>query len=252
MTISVHSGAPERGEVPCRQRRQRAAAVTAFGNALDAIGGPRSRLARLLGTSSRNLRRWRDGTRRPPLAAVVVVRLIVDGKVGLADVEQAATPSPIWTNGSSEEEPPAPLRAAPAPEEPPALAPRRAKTATFADGGPTTAEKVLALAEGSCRWPFNDPRHSGFRFCGRPIAEKGSYCKHHARLAYLPRRTGGGHGVRIGLLSARQDHGELVAHGPQPVPTHGRPSAPSALSATSAARPPSSQAAVSGSAPPPA
>jgi len=159
MTISVHSGAPERGEVPCRQRRQRAAAVTAFGNALDAIGGPRSRLARLLGTSSRNLRRWRDGTRRPPLAAVVVVRLIVDGKVGLADVEQAATPSPIWTNGSSEEEPPAPLRAAPAPEEPPALAPRRAKTAILADLSPAAAA-VVALSQNSCRWPCGGDRGS--------------------------------------------------------------------------------------------
>ena len=211
MTISVHSDAPERGEVPPRQRRQRAAAATAFGNALDAIGGPRSRLARLLGTSSRNLRRWRDGTRRPPLAAVVVVRLIVDGKVGLADVEQAATPSPIWTNGSSEEEPPAPLRAAPAPEEPPALAPRRAKTAILADLSPAAAA-VVALSQNSCRWPCGgDPGQPGFRFCGNPIA-RGSYCKNHRRMAYLSPRSG--HGVRVGFVTYGR-HGRPSARPPK-------------------------------------
>jgi len=223
-------------------------AATEFRATLGALGLAQRRVARLFDVGERSIRRWQHGDRRVPYAVTLVCRLMAMGAVTIDQVEQAAVPR---TNSRAKREPPAPLRAEPASNQS-ALAPRRAKTATFADGGPTTAEKVLALAEGSCRWPFNDPRHSGFRFCGRPIAEKGSYCKHHARLAYLPRRTGGGHGVRIGLLSARQDHGELVAHGPQPVPTHGRPSAPSALSATSAARPPSSQAAVSGSAPPPA
>jgi hypothetical protein len=51
---------------------------------------------------------------------------------------------------------------------------------------PTTAEKVCALAPEGCRWPYGDPRHSDFRFCGNPIAE-GPYCKHHRAVAYLAR-----------------------------------------------------------------
>jgi hypothetical protein len=62
--------------------------------------------------------------------------------VTVAQVEQAAIPIPGRTNGSAKPGPPAPLLGEPAPEQS-ALA--RAKVATLADPGLTTAEKVCAL-----------------------------------------------------------------------------------------------------------
>src|SRR5262245_8850762 len=56
MTISVHSDAPEGGEVPLRQRRSRAAAMTEFGTALDVLGVTQRRAAQWFRTSERNIR----------------------------------------------------------------------------------------------------------------------------------------------------------------------------------------------------
>ena len=224
MTVSVHSDTPERGEVPLRQRRPRGAAVTEFDAALTTLGIKQRSAAQWFRTNERNIRRWKSGARRIPPGVLVTVRLMMAGKVGPADVEQVAVPSPIRTNGGAEKEPPAPLRAVPAPEEQPALA--RARTAARTDPGLTTAEKLCALPVGACHWPYNDPRDRDFRFCGKPTA-KGSYCERHALQAHLIPRPGRGHGVRIGFVVRGR---------------HGRPAIPSALSATGAARAPISRA----------
>jgi hypothetical protein len=64
-----------------------------------------------------------------------------------------------------------------------------------ADPGLTIAEKVYALTPKSCRWPYGEPGHPDFHFCGNPVIEK-PYCEHHRAVAH----AGGGD----------------VAHGRQP------------------------------------
>jgi hypothetical protein len=237
MTISVHSDTPERGEIPLRQRRLRAAAVTEFDAALTTLGIKQRSAAQWFRTSERNIRRWKSGARRTPPGVMVTVRLMLAGKIGPADVELAAASISTRTNGGAKKEPPAPLRAAPAPEEQPASAgcPRQPP---LVDPSPTASvvEQVCALASDACRWPCGDPRDRNFRFCGKPTAT-GSYCGYHRAVAYLPPRPGRGHGVRVGF----------IVHG-----RHGRPAIPSALSAASAARAPISRAAFPDSASPPA
>jgi GcrA cell cycle regulator len=49
---------------------------------------------------------------------------------------------------------------------------------------------LLDLRENMCRWPIGDPQDEHFHFCGCKKTA-GSYCEHHARIAYQPvnRRT---------------------------------------------------------------
>lgn len=39
------------------------------------------------------------------------------------------------------------------------------------------------LTPNSCRWPFGDPRHPDFGFCGAAKRLGSSYCEHHFRLS---------------------------------------------------------------------
>ena len=49
---------------------------------------------------------------------------------------------------------------------------------------------LLDLTLLSCRWPIGNPRDlTTFRYCGEAAPCDGSYCKRHARLAYLRRKT---------------------------------------------------------------
>jgi DNA-binding transcriptional regulator YiaG len=194
MTIFVHSGAPEREEIPLRQRRSRAAAAaTEFGAALDALGIAQRQAARLFNVNMRHIRRWRHGDRRVPRGVSIVLNLLIAQKVTLAEVEQAAIPVPARTNGRAKSKPPAPVFVEPAPEQS-TLAPAHANSSL------TTAEKVYALASEACRWPCGDPRHPDFYFCSNPVAEK-PYCDHHRAMAYMTPQTGGGHGARIRLVA---------------------------------------------------
>jgi GcrA cell cycle regulator len=43
---------------------------------------------------------------------------------------------------------------------------------------------ILTLKEAMCRWPIGDPGDPEFHFCGRKSS--GTYCDHHARMAYQP------------------------------------------------------------------
>jgi hypothetical protein len=181
--------------------------VAEFRATLGALGIAQHRVAQLFGVGPRSVRRWRDGTRRVPVGVSIVFRLLATGAVTVDQVEQAAVPIPARTNGSTEEEPPAPLRAASAPEEQSASAPRRARTAALAERDLTTAEKVAGLSATACRWPYNEPGQPGFHFCSDPIAKE-SYCQPHYRMAHLLPRPGRGHSVRI-------VHGR---HGRPPIP----------------------------------
>jgi len=248
MATFIQSGDPGREETPPRlredlkQRHQRATAADEFRAMLNALGLTPRHAARLFATSSRNLRRWRDGTRRIPRAVTLVCRLMAVGAVTIEQVEAAAVPSPIRTNGGM---PPAPLRAAPALEERSASAPRRAKTATLVGPSSTTivVEQVVALAAG-CRWPCGDLGHPDFHFCGGMVT-RGPYCEHHRAMAYLAPRSGRGQGVRIGFVAHRRQLRLQLA------PALGSPPTPGALPATSVSPLPNSQATLPGHAPPP-
>jgi GcrA cell cycle regulator len=48
--------------------------------------------------------------------------------------------------------------------------------------------RIFTLAELSsqtCRWPFGDPKHEDFGFCGQVVTQGKSYCAKHCDLAYV-------------------------------------------------------------------
>ena len=173
------------------------AAASELCETLDALGIAQHRVAQLFGVGPRSVRRWQDGDRRVPCGVSIVVRLLACGAVTIDQVEQAAVAIPARTNGGAKPEPPAPLLVAPAPEQS-AAAP--AEAAALADPGLSTAEKVVALAPGDCRWPCGDPGRPDFHFCGSPVARR-PYCEHHRAMAYAAPLTGSGQGARIGLVA---------------------------------------------------
>ena len=46
------------------------------------------------------------------------------------------------------------------------------------------AVKIFHLRENRCRWPYGEPNHEDFQFCGRLVAPGTSYCLTHLRQAY--------------------------------------------------------------------
>jgi len=216
---------PPRLREDLKQRHQHATAADELRTMLDTFG--QQRAARLFATSSRNLRRWRDGTRRIPHGIGIVIGLLTAKMITVDEIEAVI---PVNTRP----EPPAPVE--PAPEEQSASA--RARTATRADPGPTTGvvKQVCALTAGTCRWPLGDIRDRDFHFCSRPTV-RGSYCECHALQAYLASRPGRKHGVHVGFV--------VRGH-------HGRPPIPGALSAAGPARAPTSRATFPDSVQPPA
>jgi GcrA cell cycle regulator len=50
----------------------------------------------------------------------------------------------------------------------------------------TAIRSVLELRAGVCRYPFGDPRHPNFCFCGGEAFQSLPYCAGHARLSYRP------------------------------------------------------------------
>src|SRR5262249_16169182 len=81
-------------------------------------------IARWFGVAQRSVRRWRDGSRRTPRGALIVLRLLAAGAVTLDQVEQAAIPAP------AQPKPPAPHPVEPAPA-PASAALVRTETTTF-------------------------------------------------------------------------------------------------------------------------
>jgi hypothetical protein len=183
-------------------------APTEFRVTLDALGIPQQRVAELFGVGPRTVRRWRDGDRRTPCGVRIVLRLLVAKVVSVDQLEEVAASA--QTNGSTKPVPPAPLRVESVPEQK-ALA--RAEIA--ADPNPSIAEKVVALAPGTCRWPHGDPGHSDFRFCGAP-AGGGPYCAAHCAVAYvvLQRGTEGASKARRPILTEKASAVAALARSP--------------------------------------
>jgi GcrA cell cycle regulator len=171
---------------------------------LDALGIPQQRVAELFGVGPRSVRRWRDGDRRVPCGVRVVLHLLAAGTVTISQVE-AAIPTSAGANGGAKPAPPTPLLVE--------SAPARAEAAAFADPGPTAAEQVLTLTADTCHWPYGDPGHPGFRFCGDPVAKR-PYCEHHTRMAYRAPLTGGGR-VAHGCEAAVNRSVNKSVHGPR-------------------------------------
>lgn len=87
-------------------------------------------------------------------------------------------------------------------EPKPARSPRKGKTMTHPDTPAETQaetslteaanvlastpwpDAIMALRAHHCRWPFGDPRHTSFRFCGAKAEPNRPYCAAHNRLAY--------------------------------------------------------------------
>jgi hypothetical protein len=186
--------------------------TTEFHATLSALGLAQDRVAKVFDVGPRSVRRWQHGDRRFPCGVRIVLRLLAAGAVTLAQVEQAAAPIPVRTNGSAEPEPPAPPRVESAPEQsafacaaPTDSAVRTVRKKIRADHagdhapddapariGLTIADKVCALTKEACRWPCGDPDHSDFHFCSSSVAH-GPYCDHHRTMAYRapPQRAQG-------------------------------------------------------------
>ena len=179
--------------------------VVEFRATLDALGLAQGRVAQLFGVGPRSVRRWQHGDRRIPHGVGIVLRLLATGVITIDQVEQAAIPIPVRTNGHASPEPPIFPLVEPVPAQ---AAWACVEATTVANSNPTTAEKVFALAAGACRWPYGDPRRPDFRFCGNPAAA-GPYCEQHcaaARLAYKTaspaRFKGAYHAAALIALSA--------------------------------------------------
>jgi len=161
-------------------------ATTEFRKTLDTISVTQRHAARLFNVTSRHIRRWRDGSRRTPRGALIVLRLLAMQAVTIEEIERAV--ARIDSNGN-----PGPLAA---PEQ---SVPARAPAAALA---------ILALGPASCRWPCGDPEDQGFRFCGGPVVAP-PYCEFHRRAAYLAPRpqqapVDGPSRFGYGLPAARQ------------------------------------------------
>ena len=165
---------------PAASSRARSMEATNLAATLGALGLAQHRVAQLFGVGPRSVRRWQHGDRRVPCGVSIVIRLLAAGVVTVAQVEQAAVPVSARTNGSDKPEPSAPLLVEPAPEQ--------SALAALADPSLSTAERVCALAPEACRWPYGDPRHPDFHFCGKPVV-RGPYCEQHRTAAYMAPRT---------------------------------------------------------------
>ena len=227
-----------------RQRQQPTAAADELRTILAALGITSRHAARLFAVNERSARRWRDGSRHVPHGISSVCRLLIAKVVTVDQIERAATPVSARTNGSAKRKSPAPQHAAPAPEEQPALAPRRARTATLADPSPTSTvvEQVCMLTAENCHWPLGVPGQPGFRFCCSAVVTA-PYCPRHRAAAFLKPRPGRTHDAHVGSATKRSTKSGIASFS---YGRHGRPStrAPKVLFDRAGDRP--------GSAPPPA
>jgi hypothetical protein len=96
--------------------------MTEFGE----LGIAQYHIARLFNVTPRTIRRWRDGDRRIPHGVGIVLNLVAAGAVTVAQIEQAAAgmngrqdePEGLRPSFGISAKPPAPLPAAPTPEQP--------------------------------------------------------------------------------------------------------------------------------------
>jgi GcrA cell cycle regulator len=49
---------------------------------------------------------------------------------------------------------------------------------------PNERKTMITLLADDCRWPFGDPLHGDFHFCGKHKMPGFSYCEFHRRLGF--------------------------------------------------------------------
>src|SRR5262249_16744779 len=138
------------------------ATTTEFGAALAILDITQAHAGRLFQVTERHVRRWKRADRSVPVGVAIVLRLLIQGAVSLAQVERAG--ASMWgRNGSAKGEPPV----KPKPEQSPSA---RAEVGAFAGLSPAAAA-VVALSPGGCRWPLGgSPQDHDFQFCNGPIS----------------------------------------------------------------------------------
>ena len=126
---------------------------------------------------------WGSGKSASEIADIIggMSRNAVIGKahrLGLAGrpspiKERRAKPKPSVVAAPT----PAPVRTEP---------PSRTNATNVVELLPGGGATILSLTERMCRWPHGDPKHPGFRFCGKAVADGTSYCAEHLKQAYQP------------------------------------------------------------------
>jgi hypothetical protein len=139
---------------------------TDFRGALTLLGSTRQAAA-LLGCQPRHLRRWRSGERTLPHGITLLLRLLAAGVITVGDIERAASARAndrVDPGGG-------------------AGLPSEGGAAALVED--SVVAKVLALADGECRWPTGDI--PTLAFCGAPVTdETSSYCAQHRAAAHIP------------------------------------------------------------------
>jgi len=76
---------------------------------------------------------------------------------------------------------------------------------------PSLHVSIMDLRQHHCRWPIGDPGNiETFRYCGADSDLEDAYCKHHARIAYVPAAARREHSeetkekIRLAALRRRQ------------------------------------------------
>jgi hypothetical protein len=135
---------------------------------LSALDLSRIQLAQLLGYTSRTVRRWVSGTRAVPRETIILLRLVLAGKIAIADIAAAAAARP-----RRDIEP----DAVPTADQEPA------------------AERGVGIGQLNsrvCRWPLwgnETPAADRMRFCGEAAIIGSPYCSAHAATAAPPPRN---------------------------------------------------------------
>jgi hypothetical protein len=177
---------------------------------IGSLGIEPHRFAELFGYSPRSVRHWQRGDRPIPHGTGVLLRLLAEGTIGIADVEAAAAPgaNEAATPNPQTMEPPAagPVApemtsatesvAEPAPEPVPApklpidaAAPIETVTDEQREPLPAPTGPIgFDQIDGTrCRWPCwpHDaaPPISEMTFCGRAATADSAYCDAHAAQA---------------------------------------------------------------------
>jgi hypothetical protein len=133
-----------------------------FREALASLGST-SRVAELFSVKPREVRRWRDGTRKVPPAVRLIAALLASDVITVGDVERAAGRVNGGVGLLSDDD------------------------VALVDPN-SVAGKVVSLGKNACRFPVGDPQNNpeAFDFCRAPI-ERGRYCARHCAITYLPR-----------------------------------------------------------------
>lgn len=139
---------------------------------------------------------WAEGLSASQIATQLgaVTRNAVIGKVHRLGLAGRATPSHPATKNSPRKTQIRERKTAPTNYNRKSRATKSAPVTPSLDALPMANGEyatILTIRDHMCKWPIGDPTSNNFRFCGRKVTAKETYCKAHHVLAYQPntRRT---------------------------------------------------------------